>query len=80
MFYSLIIRWDKLFKNGPNKICGRQPLKDLKGAYDLIRRCIPLQILKAVFHRFFLVHIEYFVLDVKSKEREVNNTEMLLHR
>ena len=20
-------RWDKVFKNGPSKICGRQPLK-----------------------------------------------------
>ena len=24
------IKWDKVFKNGPNKICGRQPLKNLK--------------------------------------------------
>ena len=23
-------RWVKVFKNGPNKICGRQPLKSLK--------------------------------------------------
>ena len=23
--------WDKIFKNGPSKICGRQPLKNLKG-------------------------------------------------
>ena len=23
--------WDKVFKKGPSKICGRQPLKDLKG-------------------------------------------------
>ena len=22
-------KWDKLFKNGPSKICGRQPLKSL---------------------------------------------------
>ena len=22
--------WDKVFKNGPDKICGRQPLKNLK--------------------------------------------------
>ena len=29
---SLIARiiWDKVFKNGPSKICGRQPLKNLK--------------------------------------------------
>ena len=25
------IIWDELFKNGPSKICGRQPLKNLKG-------------------------------------------------
>ena len=28
--------WDKIFKNGPSKICGRQPLKNLKG-YGLLR-------------------------------------------
>ena len=22
--------WDKVFKTGPSKICGRQPLKNLK--------------------------------------------------
>ena len=22
--------WDKVFKNGPSKMCGRQPLKNLK--------------------------------------------------
>ena len=27
--------WDKVFKNGPSKICGRQPLKNLKG-YGLL--------------------------------------------
>ena len=26
--------WDKVFKNGPSKICGRQPLKKLR-LYDL---------------------------------------------
>ena len=23
-------KWDQVFKNGPSKICGRQPLKNLK--------------------------------------------------
>ena len=23
-------KWDKVFKDGPSKICGRQPLKNLK--------------------------------------------------
>ena len=29
MFVS--IKREKVFKNGPNKTCGRQPLKNLKG-------------------------------------------------
>ena len=35
-----MITWDKVFKNGPSKTCGRQPLKSLKAA----------------FHKFYLVH------------------------
>ena len=27
---SLNIIWNKIFKNGPSEICGRQPLKNLK--------------------------------------------------
>ena len=37
---SLIIQhcvWDKVFKNGPSNICGRQPLKNLKW-YGLVRQ------------------------------------------
>ena len=35
-YFSLIMRhasfiWNKVFKNGPSEICGRQPLKTLKG-------------------------------------------------
>ena len=28
--------WDKVFKNRPSKICGRHPLKNLKG-YGLLK-------------------------------------------
>ena len=35
--------WDKVFKDGPSKICGRQPLKNLKG-YGLLKQTISLQI------------------------------------
>ena len=28
--------WDKILNNGPSKICGRQPLKNLKG-YGLFK-------------------------------------------
>ena len=32
--------WDKVFKNEPSKICGRQPLKNLKG-YGLLNGLLP---------------------------------------
>ena len=33
-------KWDKVLKNGPSKICGRQPLKNLKG-YGLLKAFVP---------------------------------------
>ena len=36
-------KWVKVFKNGPSKICGRQPLENLKW-YDLYRQTISLHI------------------------------------
>ena len=47
------LTWLKVFKNGPSIICRRQPLKNLKG-YGLLRQ-FP-DFLKAVFHKFCLVH------------------------
>ena len=48
--------WGKVFKSGPSKIFGRQPLKNLKG-YGLPKADhIPSNFLKAVFHKFYLVH------------------------
>ena len=44
--------WVYVLKNGPSKICGRQPLKKLK-LYGLF---ITSNFLKAVFHKFYLVH------------------------
>ena len=32
-------KWDKAFNSGPSKICGRQPLINLKG-YGLLKRTI----------------------------------------
>ena len=42
-------KWDKVFKNGPNEICGRQPLKNLKWNdlfsrpchFRLFKGCLP---------------------------------------
>ena len=41
------IKWDKVFKDGPSKFCGRKPLKKFKG-HGLLRHTISLQI----FQRF----------------------------
>ena len=38
---NLAIIWDKVLKNGPNKICGRQPLKNMKW-YGLPKQTISL--------------------------------------
>ena len=42
-------KWDKVFKNGPNKICGRQPLKIRRNIvclnrsylFKFIKGCLP---------------------------------------
>ena len=47
--------WDKVFKNGPNEICRRQPLKNLMCLVCLADH-ITSNFLKAVFHKFHLVH------------------------
>ena len=41
-------KWNKVFKDGPSKICRRQPLKNLK----------------AVLHKFHLAILEYFVPNI----------------
>ena len=46
------IKWDKVFKNGPNKIFGREPLKNLKW-YGVT---MSLQIFKGCLHKFYLAH------------------------
>ena len=39
---------DKVFKNGPSEICGRQPLKNLKCHFKFFKGCLP-QILLGPF-------------------------------
>ena len=41
-------KWDKVFKNGPSKIYGRQPLKDFLKAVRFFKGCLP-QILPGPF-------------------------------
>ena len=42
MGFACTMIWVKVFKNGPSKICGRQPLKKLK-SHGLLRQTISLQ-------------------------------------
>ena len=46
--------WDKVFKHGLSKFCGRQTLKSLKG-YSLLADNISSNFLKAVFSKIYLV-------------------------
>ena len=49
-----MVKWDKVFKNRPSKICGSQPLKNFKGYTSLpkvdhtTKGCVP-QILLGPF-------------------------------
>ena len=47
--------WEEVFKNGSSKICGRQPLKNLKGYGQPKADHTPSIFLKVVFHKFYLV-------------------------
>ena len=52
--------WVKVFKNGPNKTFGRQPLKNLK-LYDVPKQTISLQTFSRLFSTDFTQYIlEYF--------------------
>ena len=47
--------WVKVFKDGPSKICGRQPLKILNW-YICLGKPYHFNFLKAVSHKFYLVY------------------------
>ena len=57
-----------MFKNGPSKLCGRQPLKNFKGCGLLKADHAPSNFLKAVFQKFTFSILEYFA----SNGRKVN--------
>ena len=52
--------WDKVFKSGPNKICGRQSLKNLKGygllkQFKIIKDCFPQILLGPLLNTWTLL-------------------------
>ena len=35
------VKWDNVLKDGPSKICGRQPLRNLKWKFKFFKGCLP---------------------------------------
>ena len=58
--------WDNIFKSGPSKICGRQPLKSLKG-YGQPKKIISLEIfIRLSSTSFAWSTLEYFVPFIRA--------------
>ena len=55
-YNTFSIIWVKVFKKVPSKIHGRQPLKILNVCNPPKAEYTPSYFLKAIFHKFFLVH------------------------
>ena len=86
----LRIVWVKVFNNCPSEICWRQPFKNLKW-YGLPKQTIIITsiFLKAVFHKFYLVHswipwsiffskkytVDYYSEPTSSNSFKNNSTE-----
>ena len=68
MKYFIRIKWDKVFKNGPSKGCGKQPLKNLKFKKIKKQKIKNSNFLKAVFNKFYLVHSR--ILSLKRRLSE----------
>ena len=72
--------WDKVFKNGPSKICGWQPFKILKGyglfkqtiSHKFFKVCLPQVLLgpflNTLFHLFWIsILFDVFITACKSQ-------------
>ena len=58
--------WDKVFKSGPSKNCGRQPSKNLNG-YGLLRKTVSIQIFKGCLPQILLGPILNTLSHIKLK-------------
>ena len=79
--------WDKVFQSGPSKICGRQPLKNLKG-YGLLKWTISLQIFKGCLspillgpllntlshmNHFYIFILKFFIFDSTKQIKPIRS-------
>ena len=46
--YKII--WDKVFKSGLSRFCGRQPLKNFKQTISLVKDCLPQNLLSPLMN------------------------------
>ena len=56
--------WDKVFKTGPSKVCGRQPSKNLKG-YGMFKQK------KKYFNQNLIIFSFFSFYTVPHKQREL---------
>ena len=62
--------WDKVFKNGPSKTCGRQPLENLKG-YGLLKQTTSIL-------EYFVPYISYMLTHDNAYPGGADDTESFL--
>ena len=56
IFFKIKSIWDKVFKNGPSKIWGREPFENLK-LYGLLKQTTSLQILYIYIYTYIYIYI-----------------------
>ena len=56
-------KWDKVFKNGPSKICGRQPLKN---PFKFFKGCLPQILLGPFLNTLSQISLFTYFLDYQQ--------------
>ena len=70
----LIEIWDKAFKNGPNKIWGRQPLKNLKGyPFKSFKGWLPQTLLGPFLNTLSCIVLQQITVDFKKENTVPGN-------
>ena len=70
--YSSLLIWDKVFKSGPCKICGRRPLKILK---EFFKGSLPQILLGPLLNT--LSHLSMALSEILPHSKIIKNTKNL---
>ena len=80
MLYELVYfvrnMWDEVFKSGPSKFCGRQPLKYLKG-YGLLSRPYPFKFFKGCLPQILLGPFLTILTQLRVTNLTINPVESM---